>query len=170
MTNATSKLGVSLVLLAVILAGCTTVTEPQTETTSATTSDGSASKSDAGREPQKEEKMEPKLAVIPTTFYFAFDQSLLTQKTQEVLKEHARRLRAKPSAIKLEGHADERGTREYNMALGERRALAVRDFLILHGVSERMITVVSYGEERPVAMGMGEESWSLNRRVELLTE
>ena len=69
--------------------------------------------------------------------------------------------------LRLEGHADERGSREYNMALGERRANAVRDFLVLQGVDASIIETISYGEERPAETGSYESSWSANRRVEL---
>ena len=67
----------------------------------------------------------------------------------------------------LEGHADERGSREYNLALGERRAKAIANYLILQGIDRSRIETVSYGEERPAALGSDEESWSRNRRVEL---
>ena len=68
----------------------------------------------------------------------------------------------------LEGHADERGTREYNIALGERRAKAVQKYMLLQGASQSQIDVISFGEERPVALGHDESAWSLNRRVEIL--
>ena len=69
--------------------------------------------------------------------------------------------------MRLEGHTDERGTREYNMALGERRANAVRDYMVANGIASYRIESVSYGEERPVAYGSGESNWAQNRRVEL---
>ena len=80
---------------------------------------------------------------------------------------HAKDLKANGARVVLEGHADERGTREYNMALGERRAKAVQRYLVLQGVSPAQLEVVSYGEERPVATGSDEQSWAQNRRVEL---
>ena len=80
---------------------------------------------------------------------------------------HARDLKSNGARVVLEGHADERGTREYNMALGERRAKAVQRYLVLQGVSPAQLELVSYGEERPLAAGSGEESWAQNRRVEL---
>ena len=76
-------------------------------------------------------------------------------------------LQSNPRNVRLEGHADERGTREYNMALGERRAQAVKEFLVLQGVSPSLIEVISYGEERAAAYGSNEDAWGLNRRVEL---
>jgi len=69
--------------------------------------------------------------------------------------------------IRVEGHCDERGTREYNLALGERRAQTVSDLLIINGIASKRITTVSYGEERPVANGLNEDAWSKNRRVEV---
>ena len=69
--------------------------------------------------------------------------------------------------IRLEGHGDDRGTREYNLALGERRAKSVADYLVLQGVSRSQIEVISYGEEKPVAFGQNEQAFALNRRVEL---
>jgi len=105
--------------------------------------------------------------VIDTTFYFEFDSAVLTSAARAALMLHAEQLTASPRSVRLEGHADERGSREYNMALGERRANAVRDFLVLQGVNGANIETVSYGEERPASMGSGESSWSKNRRVEL---
>jgi peptidoglycan-associated lipoprotein len=69
--------------------------------------------------------------------------------------------------VRLEGHADERGTREYNMALGERRATSVKEFLVMQGVASERIEVISFGEERAAAYGSDDEAWRLNRRVEL---
>jgi peptidoglycan-associated lipoprotein len=105
--------------------------------------------------------------VIDTTFYFEFDSAELTEAAKSALMLHAEQLAATPRAVRLEGHADERGSREYNMALGERRANAVRDFLVLQGVSATSLETVSYGEEQAAEQGTGEAVWSKNRRVEL---
>jgi len=102
-----------------------------------------------------------------TLFYFDFDKALLQAESRNALLEHALVLKANSRSIRLEGHADERGTREYNMALGERRALAVKEFLVIQGISANRIEVISYGEERPAAYGSNEASWASNRRVEL---
>jgi peptidoglycan-associated lipoprotein len=80
---------------------------------------------------------------------------------------HARDLQGNGARVVLEGHADERGTREYNMALGERRAQAVQRYLVLQGVSPAQLEPVSYGEERPNVVGHDDSAWSQNRRVEL---
>ncbi|MDO6682782.1 MULTISPECIES: peptidoglycan-associated lipoprotein Pal [unclassified Oceanobacter] len=103
-----------------------------------------------------------------TVFYFDFDQSSIKSSSLAALKAHAAYLAANSSAsVVLEGHADERGTVEYNLALGERRGMAVRRFLLANGASASQLEVVSFGEERPVAMGHSESSWSKNRRVEV---
>jgi peptidoglycan-associated lipoprotein len=101
-----------------------------------------------------------------SVFYFDFDQSLLQSDARSALVLQAECHAASGDSIRLEGHADERGSREYNMALGEDRANAVRDFLVLQGVSSSSIESVSYGEERPNEVGSSESSWSKNRRVE----
>ena len=102
-----------------------------------------------------------------TTFYFEYDSSDLKQEAIRALDIHARDLQSSGARVVLEGHADERGTREYNMALGERRAKAVQRYLVLQGVSPAQLEAVSYGEERPAVSGSGEASWAQNRRVEL---
>lgn len=101
------------------------------------------------------------------TFYFEFDSSDLKQDAMRALDVHASDLQSSGKRVVLEGHTDERGTREYNMALGERRAKAVQRYLVLQGVSPAQLELVSYGEERPVAGGHSEADWAQNRRVEL---
>ncbi|UXZ55565.1 peptidoglycan-associated lipoprotein Pal [Vreelandella venusta] len=100
------------------------------------------------------------------TIYFDFDRDTIKGEYESVVMAHARYLRANPNAqVVLHGHTDERGTREYNMALGERRAGAVQRFLNIQGVSSSQMSVVSYGEERPAASGQTESAYSQNRRV-----
>ncbi len=100
--------------------------------------------------------------------YFDLDSTEIKEEYRPLLAALADYLSAHPEVkVRLEGHADERGSREYNLALGERRAMAVRDFLVLLGVSPDQIQVVSYGEERPAVPGHDEEAWSKNRRVEI---
>lgn len=104
-----------------------------------------------------------------TTFYFDFDTSEIKPEARDVLIAHAQYLASHPDQhVRLEGHADERGTKEYNLALGERRANAVERFLIVNGASRDQIETVSYGEEKPAVMGTGESVWAQNRRVELI--
>ncbi len=101
--------------------------------------------------------------------YFDFDRSEIPSEFQELLKSHARYLIANPSAsIMIEGNCDERGTREYNMALGEQRAYSVLQFLTLQGVSRSQLDTVSFGEERPDVEGHDESAWKYNRRAELV--
>jgi len=104
-----------------------------------------------------------------TLFFFDFDKSDLKQDALDDLDAHAKYLAADRSAkVRLEGHADERGTRAYNLALGERRANAVARYLVIQGVNRSQIESVSYGEERPLSLSRDENGWSRNRRVELI--
>lgn len=103
-----------------------------------------------------------------TTFYFAYDSSDLQPEAMRALDVHAKDLKANGAHVVLQGNTDDRGTREYNMALGERRGMAVQRYLVLQGVSPAQLEVVSYGEERPAATGSDEQAWSLNRRVNLV--
>ncbi|MBT8141927.1 MAG: peptidoglycan-associated lipoprotein Pal [Gammaproteobacteria bacterium] len=104
-----------------------------------------------------------------TIIYFDFDQSSIKPEFRDVLAAHAANLAANPGlSLRLEGHADERGSREYNIGLGERRAQAVKRALMLNGVSAASLKTVSFGEEKPMVQGTGEASWSQNRRVELV--
>ncbi len=103
--------------------------------------------------------------------YFEFNKANISDDDREFISAHARYLSENSSTnVVLEGHADERGTREYNISLGERRAKAVMQLLVLQGASKSQIEVISFGEERPVALGHDESSWSQNRRVELVYE
>ena len=109
-----------------------------------------------------------KAVFASATIYFEFDKSNLTSKSIQILKSVASALNENKSIqITLAGHADERGTREYNLALGQRRAETVSDYFILNGISKNRISVKSYGEERPLAFGQDDESYSKNRRVEI---
>ena len=111
------------------------------------------------------------LAGVETVFYFDFDKSIVRPESREALAKHAEYLVTNPDArIVLEGHADERGTREYNMALGERRAKAISRYLTIQGVAASQIETVSFGEEVPVAFGHDSNAWQLNRRVEVRYE
>ena len=101
--------------------------------------------------------------------YFDFDKSDIRADSQSVVAAHASYLSKNPAQkVRLEGHADERGSREYNIGLGERRAQAVRRAMLLQGVAEAQLTTVSYGEERPAEAGSTEQAYSANRRVEIV--
>ena len=102
---------------------------------------------------------------IGDTVLFGYDSSQLSADAMATLDAQAALLNAKQSfRVKIEGHADERGTREYNLALGERRASAARDYLVAKGVDGSRIRIVSYGKERPAVVGSNEDAWAMNRR------
>lgn len=194
-----SKLGKFAVvgLSAAWLAGCSTtatesdnaaVSEEGTATEATESADGAAGSNDAtfaaGEDGavssvivEDEDAMAAQmqdvdpLEGVSTVFYFDFDKSIVRPAAREALAKHADFLISNPDArIVLEGHADERGTREYNMALGERRAKAVMRYLTIQGVAASQIETVSFGEEVPVAFGHDSASWQLNRRVEVRYE
>jgi peptidoglycan-associated lipoprotein len=101
--------------------------------------------------------------------YFDSDAVQISPESLEILEQHGEFLSLHPqSTLRIEGHADERGSREYNLGLGERRAQAVRSVLLVQGASAAQLTTVSYGEERPAVFGSEESAWSMNRRVELV--
>ena len=102
---------------------------------------------------------------VPDRVFFATNESILTTRSRDTLRKQAAWLRKNPDInVVLEGHADERGTREYNLALGERRANSAKDYLMTYGISASRISVISYGKERPVDSGSNPLSWSKNRR------
>ena len=102
---------------------------------------------------------------VPDRVFFATNESVLTTASRDTLRKQADWLRQNPDInVVLEGHADERGTREYNLALGERRANAAKDYLMTYGVTASRISVISYGKERPVDSGSNPLAWSKNRR------
>jgi len=102
---------------------------------------------------------------VPDRVFFATNESVLTTASRETLRKQAAWLRKNPDVtVVLEGHADERGTREYNLALGERRANAAKDYLMTYGISSSRVSVISYGKERPVDSGSNPLAWSKNRR------
>ena len=102
---------------------------------------------------------------VPDRVFFATNKSSLTTAARETLRKQATYLRKNKSLnVTIEGHADERGTREYNLALGERRANAARDYLMTYGISGKRISVISYGKEKPVNPASSTLAWSQNRR------
>lgn len=106
---------------------------------------------------------------LTTRIFFAFDSSKIDDNSRVTLEANANYLVAHPEVtVKLEGHCDERGTREYNLALGERRAKAAADMMKVLGVDGSRITTTSYGEEKPLVEGHNEAAWSQNRRVEII--
>lgn len=118
---------------------------------------------------QGDELNDPASPLSNRVVYFEFDSSSVRQEDQITLEAHAAYLADNPNVtIRLEGHTDERGSREYNLALGERRALSIRQILMLQGAGIQQFQVTSFGEEKPDVEGFDENAWQQNRRVELL--
>lgn len=160
-------------LLSVVMVACKstddmadTSTQQQTSTTTGSSAQTRpAEPSDGLTATQRAERDR---ALATRVFYFEFDKSDLSAEARAALVHHANNLKANPNMrVRLEGHADERGTREYNLALGERRAQAIERYLQVQGVAASQLETVSYGEERPADTGTTEASYSRNRRVEM---
>jgi peptidoglycan-associated lipoprotein len=131
-------------------------------------SSSSASGGSASSASTAETQMSPadKLAQVGNTVFFGFDSAELSAEAQGTLDRQAAFLNVNPTLmIVVEGHADERGTREYNLALGDRRAVAVRDYLLAKGLNSARVRTVSYGKERPAVVGSNEDAWAKNRRA-----
>lgn len=110
-------------------------------------------------------------ALTNNIVYFDYDSSAIKSEDTAVVDAYAKYLAANPVAkVRIEGHTDERGSREYNIALGERRANTVKDALVTEGVSAAQISVISYGEERPAAEGHDESAWAQNRRAQIIRQ
>ena len=137
-----------------------------TDTTVAGTSESATAIADSD---QAHPLDDPATALGARTIYFELDSSEVPESQRATIEAHARYLSEHSGAsITLEGHADERGSREYNIALGEQRANGVRQLMTLLGATSPQIRTISYGEERPAADGHDESSWQLNRRVEII--
>lgn len=178
---------IALAAVAFFVAACETASQTSTDsagesssstasssasTTSSSGSSDSSSSSSSGSSASSSSAADAKagaedaLAKVGNTVYFGYDSATLTDEAQATLMRQAGFLKGNPSmTVTIEGHCDERGTREYNLALGERRATAARDYLLAQGVNSARIRVISYGKERPVAAGSTESSWSKNRRA-----
>ncbi|MCU7874079.1 MAG: peptidoglycan-associated lipoprotein Pal [Candidatus Thiodiazotropha sp. (ex Lucinoma borealis)] len=147
------------------------VSEQSTGADGSDANGGGASTSAAsqGGEWQGDPLENPNGLLATRVIYFDFDMSTVRSDYMDVIQAHADYLAANPQVVvRLEGHADEKGTREYNLGLGENRANAVRSLMLAQGVSDNQLVVVSYGEERPAAFEHNDESLALNRRVELI--
>ena len=166
--------GFAAILMASLLAACSSAPVDESSSTVEDTSVQTA-ELEMQRQAEAEAVAAAAAAVVEeepvnnadTVFYFEFDKAVLSDDSRAALIAHAQFMKQYPSTIRLEGHADERGTREYNMALGERRAIAVKEFLVMQGVSESAIEAVSYAEERAASFGSNAAAWRMNRRVEL---
>jgi len=158
----------SIVALSAALAACNTVKldEPQVTTTPSQTSTGQASVTPVNI-------MDPfnpqSVLAQQRSVYFDLDSYTVSAQYGELVDTHARYLASRPQQrIVIEGHADERGSAEYNLALGQRRALAVRNRMMLLGVSDAQIETISFGKEKPKALGSSEEAWAQNRRADIV--
>ncbi|MDQ2077897.1 peptidoglycan-associated lipoprotein Pal [Marinimicrobium sp. ABcell2] len=164
------KQGFFLAFVLAFLAGCTaTDTMDDADDAAADRADERGVTTGTADRDRLRASEEDDAEALDNVIYFGFDQATLQPESRALLLAHAERLRNPGNnvSVRLEGHTDERGSREYNMALGERRANAVRDFLVLQGVSRDILEVISYGEERPAARGSNDSAWAQNRRVEI---
>lgn len=163
-------------ILMAVLSGCATTTDPSEDDAAGGAAgsgqnqgDGTNSFGLSENELLLDELNNPNSPLSNRTIYFEYDSNTIKPEYQEVLAAHGKFLADHPSQrMRLEGHTDERGTREYNLALGESRALSVRQILLLNGVADNQIEVISFGEEQAVASGEGEGVWQQNRRVEIV--
>jgi len=143
---------------------------PPAEAITGAEASGANAAAAAGANAAEEETAGPQAGLLAKrVVYFDFDSSEIKGEGTDIVAAHAKYLASHSNArVRLEGHTDERGSREYNIGLGERRAQSVRRALLLQGASDGQITTVSYGEERPAAAGHDETAWAKNRRVEFV--
>lgn len=161
--------GFLIIGLAAILTGCSSTPvpdpDPSMETTEAGSRTGLYRGDSSGHGGALADAPSDELGIV---IYFDFDQSELRPEYVDLLARHARRLSGNAGTqARLEGHADERGSREYNVGLGERRSQTVRRILLAQGATSAQLSTISFGEERPAMVGSDEESYALNRRVEI---
>jgi len=179
------KHGLALVLATTVLVGCETTSTSDEEPVDPTAAeeqgaaagasgtgaagDGQLTEQQLAEQKAQEQAAKEQDAMREVkTFYFDLDQSTIKAQFRAPLAAHAAYLAQNPNAkVVVEGHCDERGTKEYNIALGERRGNAVAQFLKVNGASASQIEVISYGEESPAVMGSNESAWSKNRRAVL---
>ena len=157
---------ITIIAATFILAACAT-TPPETTSSGSSASSSSSSTVSLVQDGVYvgDETIEMLAVDVPDRVFFAYDSYALTSAAQSTLSKQAKWLKANPSVtISVEGHADERGTREYNLALGDRRANAAKDYLMSQGISSNRVTTISYGKERPVKSGSNDTAWAQNRR------
>jgi len=162
---------VILGLLAAVLAGCSqpTVPDPDAQSSAAPGDDSMSEQAPMDDDGMGDgEFFDDDEAAMTMIIYFDFDKSELRAEYADVLARHASGLsNSSRTSLRLEGHTDERGSREYNIGLGERRSQSVRRMLLIQGASTDQISTVSFGEERPAAFGSDEDAFQQNRRVEI---
>ena len=159
----------AIVAATFLLAACETASQvsgDSASTSASNTASNTASSSSASSSASAVKSSAEKLAQVGDTVNFDFDSAELTVSARSTLNRQSAFLSVNPDLmIVIEGHADERGTREYNLALGERRATAVRDYLVAKGINSARVRTVSYGKERPAVAGSDEAAWAKNRRA-----
>ncbi|HFB64856.1 MAG TPA: peptidoglycan-associated lipoprotein Pal [Aeromonadales bacterium] len=165
----------ALVLSLAFLAACTTKNEDTNTNTNVTPPQDTApvvkklTPEEIAAKAKAEAEAKDAAVRQERTIYFDFDKSNIKDEFRMLIEAHAKFLAKNPAInVKLEGHADERGTPEYNIALGEARAKAIADIFKTFGVADSQMEVISYGEERPVDPGHNEAAWAKNRRVEIV--
>ena len=141
-----------LTFLVIFLASCSSVSMDRTNDATAISASASGAYSDSGLTSQN-------------ILYFAYDKSDVNSEGRAKIRSLAKVIKDNDLSVRVEGHCDERGTREYNLALGEQRAKTVAELLIINGVDSAKVSTVSYGEENPAVSGSNESSWSKNRRA-----
>ncbi len=165
-----------VVALSVTIGACTTPPKsadksPKPEPTQNQTQGSDANSQGADYSTGAAEALNPGVTNLPGNrlVYFDYDVSQLSSSARQILDQHSAYLQANPNIrVRIEGHADERGSREYNLALGEQRALAIQRYLTISGVTPSRLLTFSYGEEKPINFGHGASAWQQNRRAELV--
>ena len=157
----------SLTAVAFLFAACETAPKVTGDSAAGSASGGtSAAASSSAASTEAQMSPADKLAQVGNTVFFGFDSAELSAESKDTLDRQAAFLNVNPTlVVVVEGHADERGTREYNLALGDRRAVSVRDYLLAKGLNAARIRTVSYGKERPVIAGSTEDAWAKTRRA-----
>jgi peptidoglycan-associated lipoprotein len=157
--------GGAVALLALAVAGCQTSSQPSTPTTTAPTS---GTGSEFREDPVRSDPGSGRSATILRSVYFDYDRYDIRSDAKTVLRANSEGVKSHPNwgTITVEGHCDERGSEEYNLALGERRANAVKRYLVDLGVPSSRVRTVSFGEAKPAVMGHDESAWRYNRRAE----
>ena len=156
----------AIVATTFLLAACETASQVSGDSASTSASNSASSSAASSSSASAQKTPAEKLAQVGDTVNFDFDSAELTVSSRSTLNRQSAFLSLNPDLmIVIEGHADERGTREYNLALGERRATAVRDYLVAKGINAARVRTVSYGKERPAVSGSDEAAWAKNRRA-----
>jgi len=159
-------------IVALLAAGCAKKpTAPVADVPTSPEAPAVTAQPPVAQEPAAAEEVAPQPEASPELqrIYFAFDQYTLTPQSRDTLAGNAAYLKSHPELkVSIEGYCDERGSDEYNLALGERRAVAARDFLVSLGVSADGLSTISYGEEKALEPGHKEEAWAMNRRAEFV--